>query len=84
MGVELPAGESTLPVETGAQPHSLADDDDRRRFGQRRGDPISPNVETTTCCSGVLALLTIATGSSGRRPPAISRAAITGKCFSAM
>src|ERR1700733_7607058 len=42
------------------------------------------SVVVTTRCAAVVALLTIATGSSGARPAAISRAAIVSRWVSAM
>jgi len=44
----------------------------------------SLNVDTTTRCAAVVALLMTATGSSGRRPPDISRSAMLGKCRAAI
>ena len=43
-----------------------------------------PSTVSTTRCAGVAARLTSATGSSTRRPAAISRPAISSRCFKAM
>ena len=73
-----------MPVEAGAQPDDFANDDDCRGLdGSGAGGELT-KLDTSTRWASVVALPITAAGSSRRRPPAISRATMFGKCLSAI